>query len=1037
MDDYYAEEDSGEYDYYDDGYGEYEDDYAEEYDEEYEEYGDELEDDDIDAFRALPVAESGGEAQTLDFSRPAATNEAQDVEVVKKEVAFSGETVQTLRPEDNEELAAHILELEGENTAYISSEEDDQPIDEEAILREILAEEASKFIAGPQTWAEALVVIEQEERKEEIEFAMASGSMKHSEEAMRILAGDDVDADPMSFLRKDHKLRNVQVQEDANSENDSFKNGFDPNTYLSKYCATLTYAELKSLEQKLSRALVNKTAQQKEIVSFHFDRFVNSKSRLDKLHESLQASGIVTPQNKGQSKPDEIFALLAHVRDQSQEIFGPMLARRRQADRIRNVIGILQRFQFLFNLPTSLQTGIMAGNFDRVVQDYKKARNLRLGSNSAVFVRINSEVNFIVKEFRSRLFKRLQDPRSNVEETEKLIRHLVELDAEKDPVMFCLSVRHEAITKLLADCNSLFQSGLRDVDSKFERGTSETGTLSKNPTDRRSVALSAKAARAWKRLSNVGVDTFNKTPSAADTRDEDEKLNRKTLDPTTGTNLHKITDEMKWLKNTAERAKDTQKLKVKLIQDMSLVLRNELPPFWRIAKSCLLGRYARDGEGFPLQRKRGIAQKILEMLNDIFGTYAVAARMTLLSDEATSMADLDGSDRIACIQVLREVVALLEIDSEFMIKLVEMVSDVTADFVQTLSDEVRSDIAVIHHSEDWNLATVQADDIHVGISGLPGLLQEFLEEYVEQLSAVLAPGHIAMSTAEAAFCDMFLTFADGQHALCFNEEWSHMKREQQAQDGSSTAASSREREMTTVSTVSTASANLLPSTAFLLPEEKRLLILMSNNRLIATSLLPKLSEKFSTALKVPQNSHTRIVEVYAQLFNMMEIKYVRCKVLRFNDIIKNGVALAGTDWANCGPPARVNTYILELLMELVLVHNEVSTVSPKLTSSILSSLYGEILRGLAFRMKQLNAMSTNGALQVELDVAFLCLCLKQVQHADTEALVNHLIRVVAGLANVAVEEIVSASRSAKRKKILERLTASTAKQFECLNAVPK
>ena len=205
MDDYYAEEDSGEYDYYDDGYGEYEDDYAEEYDEEYEEYGDELEDDDIDAFRALPVAESGGEAQTLDFSRPAATNEAQDVEVVKKEVAFSGETVQTLRPEDNEELAAHILELEGENTAYISSEEDDQPIDEEAILREILAEEASKFIAGPQTWAEALVVIEQEERKEEIEFAMASGSMKHSEEAMRILAGDDVDADPMSFLRKDHK----------------------------------------------------------------------------------------------------------------------------------------------------------------------------------------------------------------------------------------------------------------------------------------------------------------------------------------------------------------------------------------------------------------------------------------------------------------------------------------------------------------------------------------------------------------------------------------------------------------------------------------------------------------------------------------------------------------------------------------------------------------------------------------------------------------------------------------------------------------
>jgi hypothetical protein len=47
-----------------------------------------------------------------------------------------------------------------------------------------------------------------------------------------------------------------------------------------------------------------------------------------------------------------------------------------QAERIRSVQGVLQRFRTLFNLPSAIRTHIKNKEYDLVVREYKKAKSL-------------------------------------------------------------------------------------------------------------------------------------------------------------------------------------------------------------------------------------------------------------------------------------------------------------------------------------------------------------------------------------------------------------------------------------------------------------------------------------------------------------------------------------------------------------------------------------------------------------------------------------------------------------------------------------
>lgn len=69
---------------------------------------------------------------------------------------------------------------------------------------------------------------------------------------------------------------------------------------------------------------------------------------------------------------------------EADKLFDEVLARRDRADATRNALGVLQRFKFLFSLPVSIERNIRKGDYDVVINDYARAKNLFSNTDVAV-----------------------------------------------------------------------------------------------------------------------------------------------------------------------------------------------------------------------------------------------------------------------------------------------------------------------------------------------------------------------------------------------------------------------------------------------------------------------------------------------------------------------------------------------------------------------------------------------------------------------------------------------------------------------------
>lgn len=61
-----------------------------------------------------------------------------------------------------------------------------------------------------------------------------------------------------------------------------------------------------------------------------------------------------------------------------------------QAEKIRSVQGMLQRFRTLFNLPSTIRGSISKGEYDLAVREYRKAKSIVLPSHVSRYSRRTS-----------------------------------------------------------------------------------------------------------------------------------------------------------------------------------------------------------------------------------------------------------------------------------------------------------------------------------------------------------------------------------------------------------------------------------------------------------------------------------------------------------------------------------------------------------------------------------------------------------------------------------------------------------------------
>ena len=94
---------------------------------------------------------------------------------------------------------------------------------------------------------------------------------------------------------------------------------------------------------------------------------------------------------------------ISRCKEEADKMFFDVLGRKDKADKTRNALTVLNRFKFLFHLPASIRGHLAREDYDRVSEEYERARALYGNSEEPLFHLYLSEAEAGVKEMKETL----------------------------------------------------------------------------------------------------------------------------------------------------------------------------------------------------------------------------------------------------------------------------------------------------------------------------------------------------------------------------------------------------------------------------------------------------------------------------------------------------------------------------------------------------------------------------------------------------------------------------------------------------------
>lgn len=137
---------------------------------------------------------------------------------------------------------------------------------------------------------------------------------------------------------------------------------------------------------------------------------------------------------------------------QARKLFDDVLTRRDRAEKRRNALNVLARFRFLFCLPCVMERNIKKGDYDIVINDYMRVKNLFNKTDVPVFRAALSEIEKRVVGLQKMLHEKLVKMPISVEEQKRLIRYLVHLESPYEPAWDAIKSHSDYITLRIKEC---------------------------------------------------------------------------------------------------------------------------------------------------------------------------------------------------------------------------------------------------------------------------------------------------------------------------------------------------------------------------------------------------------------------------------------------------------------------------------------------------------------------------------------------------------------------------------------------------------
>jgi hypothetical protein len=219
---------------------------------------------------------------------------------------------------------------------------------------------------------------------------------------------------------------------------------FSPAQFLSIRHKDTSLHDLQQGLENLTGTIKDHKMQLKQLVLQHFDQFLKCKDCIDNLHYGVRDGGT------GQDHIERLKEKIDDLKSSGEVLYRPLLVAKRDTDRIRSGLNVTRRFRFLFEIPASIKRNIQENDYEKVIKDYRKAKQLISKSEREVYRRVWEEVLALIAGLRGQLISTMSSEASRPwQDHLAAIKCLVQLDCPKNPVVKYMIAQQQDIERLL------------------------------------------------------------------------------------------------------------------------------------------------------------------------------------------------------------------------------------------------------------------------------------------------------------------------------------------------------------------------------------------------------------------------------------------------------------------------------------------------------------------------------------------------------------------------------------------------------------
>ncbi|TYI92670.1 hypothetical protein E1A91_D02G086100v1 [Gossypium mustelinum] len=725
-----------------------------------------------------------------------------------------------------------------------------------------------------------------------------------------------------------------------------FSEKFDAKLFLSRIHQDTPAADLEAGALGLKTDLQGRTQQRKQLVKDNFDCFVSCKTTIDDIESKLKRIE-EDPEGSGTT---HLFKCMQGVCSLADRAFEPLFERQAQAEKIRSVQGMLQRFRTLFNLPSTIRGSISKGEYDLAVREYKKAKSIALPSHVKILKRVLEEVEKVMQEFKGTLYKSMEDPQIDLTSLENTVRLLLELEPESDPVWHYLNVQNHRIRGLLEKCTSDHEARMETLHNELrEKAISDAKWLQ----IQQNLSQSSDANYS---LGNIELPI-----------------------------------ELQPLALTGE---EVDVLRGKYIKRLTTVLVHHIPAFWKVALSVFSGKFAKssqvsDSSGGKSEEKVGDGRYSSHSLDEVAGmmrgTISLYEVKVLNAFRDLEESSLQSYMSDAINEISKACVAFEAKESAppiAVMALRTLQAEVTKIYILRLCSWMRASTEGITKDETWvPVSILERNKSPYTISYLPLAFRSVMTSAIDQINMMIQ----SLRSEATKFEDMFAQLQEIQESVkiaflnCFLDFAGHLEHIgiDLAQNKSSKEGLHLQNGFSHESEEESSSD--LPGS--IVDPHQRLLIVLSNIGYCKDELSSELYKKYKCIWLQSRDKDEEEADIQELVvsFTGLEEKvleqYTFAKANLIRTAAMNYLLDSGVQWGSAPAVKGVRDAAVELLHALVAVHAEVFAGAKPLLDKTLGILVEgliDILISLFHEneSKDLSSLDANGFCQLMLELEY-------------------------------------------------------------------